>query len=74
MITFTYSGELRFNPNVVRSIPGARAMRLWSFSLAARRNVRSPAIPNWSVTIPEGILDTIPVGKSVVQINLIITW
>lgn len=45
----------------MRSIPGANAMRLWSFSLAALMKVNRPAIPNWSVTIPDGILDTMPV-------------
>lgn len=59
----TYSGELRFKPSVVRSIPGANAMRLWSFSLAALMKVNRPAIPNWSVTIPDGILDTMPVNS-----------
>ena len=41
----TYSGELRFKPRVVRSIPGANATRLWSFS-AARMNVNKPTMPN----------------------------
>ena len=55
----TYSGELRLSPNVVRSMPGANARRLESVS-AARINVKSPTIPNWSFTIPCGMLDTVP--------------
>ena len=55
----TYSGELRFKPNVVRSIPGARATRLGSFS-AALINVNRPTIPNWSLTIPLGMFETVP--------------
>ncbi len=41
----TYSGELRFKPKVVRSMPGANATKLGSVS-AARINVNSPTIPN----------------------------
>ena len=61
----TYSGELRFKPNVVRSIPGARATRLGSFS-AALINVNRPTIPNWSLTIPLGMFETVP-EKSMVN-------
>lgn len=49
-------------PSVVRSIPGASATKLGSFS-AALIKVNSPTIPNWSVTIPGGIFDTVPVLK-----------
>lgn len=55
----TYSGELRLSPRVVRSIPGARATRFGSFS-AARMNVSSPTMPNWSITMPCGMFDTVP--------------
>ena len=54
-----YSGELRLSPSVVRSMPGARATRLMSVS-AARMNVRRPTIPNWSTTIPAGMLEIVP--------------
>ena len=58
----TNSGEFRFSPKVVRSMPGASATRLGSVS-AARMNVSKPTIPNWSVTMPPGIFDTVPVGR-----------
>ena len=58
----THSGELRFKPNVVRSIPGAKATRLGSVS-AALINVNKPTIPNWSATIPGGMLVTRPGTK-----------
>lgn len=47
------------SPSVVKSIPGANATRLWSLS-AARINVSNPTIPNWSITIPDGIFVTVP--------------
>lgn len=56
-------------PSVVRSIPGASATKLGSFS-AALIKVNSPTIPNWSVTIPGGIFDTVPVLK--VDLNIYI--
>ena len=44
-IAFTHSGELRFKPSVVKSIPGAKATRLGSIS-AVRINVNRPTMPN----------------------------
>lgn len=55
----SYSGELRLRPSVVRSEPRARWTMPGSVS-AARMNVRRPIIPNWSVTMPTGILVTRP--------------
>lgn len=55
----SYSGELRLRPSVVRSEPRARWTMPGSVS-AARMNVNKPIIPNWSVTIPTGMLVTRP--------------
>lgn len=55
----SYSGELRLRPSVVRSEPSARWTMPGSVS-AARMNVNKPIIPNWSVTIPTGMLVTRP--------------
>lgn len=56
----SYSGELRLSPSVVRSLPKARWTIPGSVS-AARMNVSSPIIPNWSVTIPKGMFVTLPI-------------
>lgn len=55
----TYSGEFRLRPNVVKSLPNARCTIPGSVS-AALINVNRPIIPNWSVTIPWGMLVTRP--------------
>lgn len=59
----SYSGELRLRPSVVRSEPSARWTIPGSVS-AARINVNKPIIPNWSVTMPTGMLVTRPVDVS----------
>ena len=53
---------LRLRPSEVRSAPSAKDTRCWSVS-AARINVSSPIIPNWSVTIEGGMLVTVPSGN-----------
>lgn len=55
----TYSGEFKLSPSVVRSLPSARWTIPGSVS-AARINVNRPIMPNWSVTIPEGMFVTRP--------------
>lgn len=61
-IEVSYSGELRLSPSVVRSLPNARWTIPGSVS-AARMKASSPIIPNWSVTIPEGMFVTLPVKE-----------
>ncbi len=58
-VSVSYSGELRLRPSVVRSEPSARWTMPGSVS-AARMNVSKPIIPNWSVTMPTGMLVTRP--------------
>lgn len=58
----SYSGEFRLSPSVVRSLPRARCTIPGSVS-AARINVSRPIMPNWSVTIPEGMFVTRPAAK-----------
>lgn len=55
----SYSGEFKLSPSVVRSLPSARWTIPGSVS-AARINVNRPIMPNWSVTIPEGMFVTRP--------------
>lgn len=58
-MSWAYSGELRLRPSVVRSLPNAKCTIPRSVS-AARINVNRPIIPNWSVTIPDGMFVTRP--------------
>lgn len=58
-IPSSYSGEFKLSPSVVRSLPSARWTIPGSVS-AARINVSRPIMPNWSVTIPEGMFVTRP--------------
>lgn len=60
--TASYSGEFKLSPSVVRSLPSARCTIPGSVS-AARINVRRPTMPNWSVTIPEGMFVTRPAAE-----------
>ena len=46
-------------PSVVKSIPGTRAIRLWSVD-AVRMSVTRPAMPNWSAIMLGGMFDTVP--------------
>ncbi|TNN46660.1 hypothetical protein EYF80_043129 [Liparis tanakae] len=55
--------ELRLRPSVVRSEPSARCTMPGSVS-AARMNVSRPIIPNWSVTMPMGMLVTRPATET----------
>jgi len=57
---YKFSGELRFSPRAVRSCPSASETRFGSVS-AARINVSSPTMPNWSFTILAGMCVTFPV-------------
>lgn len=59
----TYSGEFKLSPSVVRSLPRARWTIPGSVS-AARINVNRPIMPNWSVTIPEGMFVTRPAAAA----------
>lgn len=59
----TYSGEFKLSPSVVRSLPRARWTIPGSVS-AARINVSRPIMPNWSVTIPEGMFVTRPAAAA----------
>lgn len=62
----TYSGEFKLSPSVVRSLPRARWTMPGSVS-AARMNVSSPIMPNWSVTIPEGMFVTRPAATAAAE-------
>lgn len=63
----TYSGEFKLSPSVVRSLPRARWTIPGSVS-AARINVNRPIMPNWSVTIPEGMFVTRPAAAAAARI------
>lgn len=60
-VWYKLSGELRFSPSAVKSCPNAKDTRLGSVS-AARINVKSPTMPNWSFTILPGMFVTLPSG------------
>jgi hypothetical protein len=68
-VGYKLTSELRLRPRVVRSAPRARETRFGSVS-AARINVKSPIIPNWSVTIEGGMFVTSPEKKEIKIIDL----